>query len=713
MSKTKSSGDKKKKQDLSILERISDAYVQVDKEDIYLYVNEKAAQIIGRKASEMIGKHMWSEFPDSVGQPYWFAYQEAVETGEHRYLQQYFPPWDRWYEVHIHPSDDGRIILFNDITDKKKAEHTIFENNKQLRLLESFIDNSTDAFQVATEDGSLIYINEESANRLGISQDEVSQYKVSDFETIFQKEGAWEHHVEHLRRYKKMLIEGVNKNQTTGETFPVEVTVAYENLDGRGYIIAISRDITERKQAEQKLLAANAYSYNVIESMNDGFIKFTPEGVIEDVNHAFCDMIGYTKANMLGSAEPHVFWPEDHAECIQEVMDFCREGKFEEYELEFVRKSGVRIPVIFSPSQVIDEEGKPGNIIATVKDISERHFIEQQVKESEARLRAVLEFSDLGIWDYHVKTGQTIRSEQHDKCFGFENLQDDWSTDLFMNLIHPDDRQRVLDYHSNFLDKGSEYRMEYRVVWPDESVHWIYAAGNVLFDELGNPDRIIGIVQEITTRKEHELEIEESIKEKETLLAEIHHRVKNNLAVVSGLMQLQTYETRNQEVIERLNSSINRIKSIALIHEELYKSHSFSQVSLKKNIEDLIQNIAAVSDPEEKVKVELELSDVNLDINQALPCALIINEAVTNAYKHAFNGDKKGVFRIELKLEGEEVQLTIRDNGPGLPADFQPNEAASMGFNLIHSLAEQLDGHIRYHNEDGLVVHLRFNNFYA
>lgn len=198
------------------------------------------------------------------------------------------------------------------------------------------------------------------------------------------------------------------------------------------------------------------------------------------------------------------------------------------------------------------------------------------------------------------------------------------------------------------------------------------------------------------------------MKEKNTLLAEIHHRVKNNLAVVSGLMQLHAFETDNIEVKERLTVSINRVKSIALIHEELYRSNSFSEICLPSNIKSLCKNIADIYDPKGLATTNFDMEEVSLNINKALPCALVVNEVFTNVYKHAFK-ERFGTIDVTLREVGERILLIISDDGPGLPDRIKEDSRSSMGFNLINNLTDQLDGEINVTNEGGCTVELLFD----
>jgi len=215
--------------------------------------------------------------------------------------------------------------------------------------------------------------------------------------------------------------------------------------------------------------------------------------------------------------------------------------------------------------------------------------------------------------------------------------------------------------------------------------------------------RAIQIVgQDVTGQIEYERELKESLKEKETLLQEIHHRVKNNLAVVSGMMDLQAFSTENEEVKGLLNDSKNRIKTMALIHEKLYQSASLSQIDFGSYVEDLLENVKGVSATNNKIEVELEYDSFNLNVNQAVPCALIINEVVANAFEHAFTDQESGVIEVSLRNIDHKIVIDICDNGRGLPSDFEFRKSKSIGMTIIETLIKQLEAEQEIENENGL-----------
>lgn len=200
----------------------------------------------------------------------------------------------------------------------------------------------------------------------------------------------------------------------------------------------------------------------------------------------------------------------------------------------------------------------------------------------------------------------------------------------------------------------------------------------------------------------------ESLREKEVLLAEIHHRVKNNLAMISGLMELATYNVQNPVAIQTLKNSLLRIQSMALIHEKLYQFRELSKISMKNFVSELVQNIITTLSSTSEIELKTDIDKGFMNINQAIPTALIINEAVSNSVEHAFIGRGKGLINIELKLIDNRYYLKIADNGIGISKEIKMQTNNSLGLKLIETLSRQLHADLTIHNTHGTIISLQF-----
>ncbi|WP_138432066.1 histidine kinase dimerization/phosphoacceptor domain -containing protein [Fodinibius saliphilus] len=225
--------------------------------------------------------------------------------------------------------------------------------------------------------------------------------------------------------------------------------------------------------------------------------------------------------------------------------------------------------------------------------------------------------------------------------------------------------------------------------------------------------QIVGI--DITKHINYEEELQETLEEKaelldekSVLLQEIHHRVKNNLAIISGMVQLQSMESTHEAVSRELQDSQLRIQSMALIHELLYDTKSFSELQFAEQIRKLVDSITKTLETSTSINVDFQLTDVTLNVNQAIPCALIVNELVTNAIKHAFPNQKEGNITITLNRNGPTLQLSVSDNGSEMPDNFDLHEASTLGMRIIQNLCNQLDASFEYIRDNGSTFTLSF-----
>jgi len=219
------------------------------------------------------------------------------------------------------------------------------------------------------------------------------------------------------------------------------------------------------------------------------------------------------------------------------------------------------------------------------------------------------------------------------------------------------------------------------------------------------------IGRDVTERKKMDEKLRDSLQEKEILLAEIHHRIKNNLALVSGMLQMQVFDEENEEVVNKLNNSMLRVETMASIHQLLYESSSFSTLEFSKIVNKLIKATHNSFSSNKEIEIEIDTEPFELNINQAVPSSLIINEVITNVYKHAFKERVSGWIKARLHREGDDVIFSIEDNGVGLPDGFDMSQLSSLGTKIITALVKQLNGtfELARREEGGTIFHLAFS----
>ncbi len=249
-------------------------------------------------------------------------------------------------------------------------------------------------------------------------------------------------------------------------------------------------------------------------------------------------------------------------------------------------------------------------------------------------------------------------------------------------------------YETKIFAKGGEER------------HVLVSVGTVEYQ--GQPAGVVSVI-DISERKEAEVRMRASLAEKEVLLREIHHRVKNNLQVVSSLLFLQSQRFSDPELQTCFLESQSRICSMALAHEQLYQSKNLAEISIKSYIESLVGQLAQVfQSPGQEVCFHLVVEDLPLDIEKVVPCGLLITELLSNAYKHAFEEGQKGQVTISMQGGAGQIELAVADNGVGFPADLDYRQAKTFGLQLITALVNQLGGTLELENNDGTRFGVRF-----
>jgi two-component sensor histidine kinase len=216
-------------------------------------------------------------------------------------------------------------------------------------------------------------------------------------------------------------------------------------------------------------------------------------------------------------------------------------------------------------------------------------------------------------------------------------------------------------------------------------------------------------IQRIEERRQSEKLVKEALDEKNILISELHHRVKNNLAIISGLFSLKISDDLHEDAKNVLLESRNRVRSMALIHNRLYKSDSMTNVNFEEYAKELISEISA-SYPavSNSVKIDTDINNVSLNINAAIPCGLILNELLTNSYKHAFKDKTNGAIQISFVNQNNTILMRVKDNGVGLPEEYKQKQ--SLGVTVIESLSEQLDGNFTFSNDNGTCFELKFKH---
>lgn len=318
--------------------------------------------------------------------------------------------------------------------------------------------------------------------------------------------------------------------------------------------------------------------------------------------------------------------------------------------------------------------------------------VNRRLERSERLLADVQKLSKTGGWEYDIDADIMFWTDELYALHGFEKPYTDNLIASSLNCYPEGVRGKILDAFILCKNEGIDYDMTVPFTDLQGNRKWIRTKSWVIRDATGKPAKVVGSVRDVTEEVTAENRIMAALKEKEIMLAEIHHRVKNNLTIMSGLLQLQAMSNENPEITQALNISVDRINAMAMVHEMLYESEEFSYIRLNEYIKRLTDKIAAEFDQGHltRVKKQLDLRPLHIEITQAIPLGLLLNEIVSNAYKHGLANMEDGVLRIELHEVDDVCRITISDNGPGFQQTDRQLLSGNLGMHLIKTLSDQL-----------------------
>jgi PAS domain S-box-containing protein len=370
--------------------------------------------------------------------------------------------------------------------------------------------------------------------------------------------------------------------------------------------------------------------------------------------------------------------------------------------------------------RVSDREGALlgiGNLVGLLSSSMEnRIFFEnmekalEQERRAEEKYRGIFENSSEGIF-------QTTRDGRFISCnpataaiLGYDSPAEVIAsiTDIGSQLyVNPERRRELYE----LMLRGSAVKsFEVEFYRKDGSRLWVVLSTRPFFNDRKEIVHVDGVLQDIAERKRAEEQIRASLREKEILLKEIHHRVKNNLQIISSMLHLQSKRICDREILSALKESQNRIDTMALIHEKLYRSEDLAVIPMPGYVRDLLANLyISFGINEEEIKTEIRVADVGLNVSTAIPCGLIINELVTNCLKHAFPAGGKGDIVLSLQPSDGRYELVVSDNGVGFPDSVDFMNTSSLGLQLVTSLTDQLDGTIELDRSRGTTFAITFS----
>ena len=659
----------------------------------------------------------------------------------------------------------NRIVeLEKSETERTQAEDQMRESEEKFR---NIVELSPDGIIIIDLKGVITTCNPSFLNLTGFSKKEIVGKHFTKLPTLRRR------HVKDIPKYIKMfntILRGevlkpleMTWIRKDGNVRLGEFHVSPMKKDRKTIgIQVIARDITDRKKAEEALRESEETLRAIVESSRDWIWSIDIEGNHTYSNPAIEEILGYSPDELIGKPSLDLMHPEDRKEIKGMLPRWIKEKQgWQNLVIRWQHKDSSLRWLESNAVPIFDFEGSLIGFRGVDRDITARRQAEKAlvIQNKYNKLRAEIweKASDPSLkeerdliqvllntvgpavdvsraaylpfvserkayvtqlqWykkDLGDSLGEDISLDTAKHFFGKNYVEIPKDIDKIINI--PGLKRTIKLYVSAKLKK---HNIKSYLVVPYGDIN--KPKGLFTFSEC-EKDRewsnleknILSEVVSIVTMKVEQIKAAErvkaSLKEKEVLLQEIHHRVKNNMQIISSLIRLQSRHIHDEQALKMFRSTQNRVQSMAIIHERLYKSKDFAKVDFSEYIQVLTGNLfSAYGIDPRSVKLHLNIKDVSLDINTAIPCGLIVNELVSNSLKHAFPDGKKGEIKITMHpLNKKEVELIVSDNGIGLPEKVDFRNTESLGLHLVAILAEdQLRGNIKLNRKKGTSFHLR------
>ncbi len=580
-------------------------------------------------------------------------------------------------------------------------------------LVQSVLDSMMDAVIVADEDGRIMLHNPVAYDLLGMELIDPDPDKWNEIFGFFYPDEAALYPAEQLPLTRAIRGENVRgaeiavRRKGSAETALLQAS-AMPLRDAEGHVhggVVVFSNITERKRSAEALEVQS----QALKNLAEGVSLTDKDGVIRFANPALENMFGYGHGELTGqhASVLNTYATEEQDRLVATQAERLRKKGAWRGEMSNRHKDG-RIFTTFSSISKLDVSGSTF-WISVLEDITERKRTEEALRLSEERFAKIFRSSPAAIFISALDTGVIL--DMNDSCLawlGFQRHEVIGHTTLALSLWkNYEDRKEIV---ARLADERAISGVEKSFCTREQEERDALISAE-LIDLSGEPCAV-WIAYDITERKRADERIRRSLREKEILLQEIHHRVKNNLQVISSLLNLQSGYLRDNAVKELFRESQDRVKSMALIHEKLYKSTDLARIDFSEYVHSLTQMLfQSYRATRGDIKLKSQVKPVFLDIDTAVPVGLMLNELVSNSLKHAFPSGGPGTIFIDLEpLSKDEYELSIRDNGVGVPEGFNVDTSNSLGLRLVRILTKQIGGTLEFSSANETEFRIQFQD---
>ncbi|MCC4771600.1 PAS domain S-box protein [Methanosarcina sp. DH2] len=717
-------------------------------------------------ASDVIGKTEADLLPPDQAQQLESIKHRVLYTGKHEHVLLQLSPGGepRWFEAIYEPRYDaagqitGVLSYTRDVTERKKIEKELQESEVKYR---NIVETASEGIWIGDPEARTIYVNKRLTEMLGYTPDEMIGKFAWDFASEEEKQVV----KKNIERRWQGIDESYEFKFIRKDGSPLWAIVSSKSLfDDDGKFtgsMSMLTDITRRKKAEDKLketldsleekvrerTAELEGAYNSLKESKKGLEDAQKMAHIGNwewdiVNDKSCwsdetyRILGLSPKELKPAYDVFLSYIQpDDRDYVDNAVKQALNGKPFNIDFKIISADGTERIVNEQGEVVFDEKNNPVRMRGTVQDITESKLAQQKIQESEERYRSFIENFKGIAFQADENFIPVFMHGTVEEITGY-NEEDFMSRQPWKDIIHSEDLPRI--YEEEEKVRNSPYRaygeIDFRIIHRDGKIKWVHEIYQKIPGNNKTPDKYQGAIYDITERKEAE---ETLAKLEKIRIKEIHHRIKNNLQVISSLLDLQA-ETfsrlevcKTPEVVKAFMESQSRVVSMALIHEELYRGDKIDTLDFAAYLRKLTTELfRSYNLGNKNFSFKLDLEQVYLGMDTAIPLGIIVNELVSNSFKYAFPARSRGEIYINLRRteasafkngiscqnrdyiekKGFHYTLEVSDNGKGIPEGIDIENSTSLGLQLVNILVEQIDGCIKLERDQGTKFTIWFSD---
>ena len=602
----------------------------------------------------------------------------------------------------------GYSLIINDITKQNN-------DKKELEFQAMLLDKIEDAITATDLEGNITYVNETECRTFEKSRSELIVSNVSYYgedreygakqQEIIERtlaDGKWNGCVVNITEKGRQIY------------YETRSQLLYDDAGNPTGIVGVSTDVTSQMITLHELKESELLLKTLFQQSAIGFAQLTKNNEHIQVNKTYCEITGYSQEEFEELNFQDLTYQED-LEMEQKYISQSQKEKWEKKDFvkRIVHKDGRIIFVQVYANIVRDSKGVTKYVLLGLIDITKQRGDADRLLNLSTRLTLAVESAEIGIWELDIKNNVLNWDDRIYQLYGITKSQFSSDYEAWKKVIHPEDMEAIDQAVQKAISGEKDIDSEFRVIWPDKSIHYIRVFALVIF-ESGEASRLIGINYDITRVKLNESKLEHALAEKNTLLRELYHRTKNNMQVISSMLDLESLSNEDENVRRTFQEMGNRIQTMSMVHHKLYQSQNLSQIDLGNYLEELSELLLKSNYPKEKkINIITDLESIEVQIDSAIPCGLIINELISNSLKYAFKYRSEGEIQISLFREENLIHLIYKDNGCGFPEGFDFDKDINLGLLLVKKLSKnQLQGQVRFDIEDGFGYEIKFDEEY-